>query len=66
MPSTRWYRHNILSAAEVAEETVTGVLEGRMHIFPHRAGRQEVVERQALLLRGFDQAEATSPPLHGT
>jgi len=66
MPSTQWYRHNILSAAEVAEETVTGVLEGRLHIFPHRAGRQEVVDRQALLLRGFDQAEATSPPLHGT
>ena len=63
MPSTEWYRHNILSAAQVAGETVTGVLENRLHIFPHRLGRQEVVDRHELLLRGFDQAEATSPPL---
>jgi NAD(P)-dependent dehydrogenase (short-subunit alcohol dehydrogenase family) len=63
MPSTEWYRHNILSAAEVAEETVAGVLENRLHIFPHRCGRQEVVERHELLMRGFNQAEATSPPV---
>jgi NAD(P)-dependent dehydrogenase (short-subunit alcohol dehydrogenase family) len=63
MPSTRWYQHNLLTAEQVAEETVAGVLEGRLHIFPHRAGRQEVIDRHALLLRGFEQAEATSPPL---
>jgi NAD(P)-dependent dehydrogenase (short-subunit alcohol dehydrogenase family) len=65
MPSAEWYRHNLLSGTEVAEETVAGVLENRLHIFPHRLGRQEVVDRHQLLLRGFDQAEATSPPVRG-
>lgn len=63
MPSADWYRDNLLSGDEVAEETVAGVLENRLHIFPHRRGRQEVLDRQVLLLRGFDQAEVTSPPL---
>jgi hypothetical protein len=63
MRSTEWYRDNLLSGAEVAEETVVGVLENRLHIFPHRLGRKEVMDRHELLMRGFDQAAATSPPV---
>jgi hypothetical protein len=47
----------------VAEETITGIMEDRLHIFPHRAGRQEVIDRRQELLRAFDQAERTLPPL---
>lgn len=63
LPSSDWYRDNILSADQVGEETVLGVLEDRLHIFPHRAGLQEVLDRHELLLRGFEQAARTSPPL---
>jgi NAD(P)-dependent dehydrogenase (short-subunit alcohol dehydrogenase family) len=64
LPSAEWYRDNLLSPDQVAEETITGILEDRLHIFPHRAGRQEVTDRHELLLRGFDQAARTSPPLN--
>jgi NAD(P)-dependent dehydrogenase (short-subunit alcohol dehydrogenase family) len=63
LPSADWYRGNLLSPGQVGEETVTGVLEDRLHIFPHRAGLGEVLDRHQLLLRGFEQAAATSPPL---
>jgi NAD(P)-dependent dehydrogenase (short-subunit alcohol dehydrogenase family) len=63
LPSADWYRDNLLSPDQVAEETITGILEDRSHIFPHRAGRQEVTDRHRLLLRAFDQAGRTSPPL---
>jgi NAD(P)-dependent dehydrogenase (short-subunit alcohol dehydrogenase family) len=63
MPSADWYRDNLLSPDQVAQETIAGILENRLHIFPHRAGRQEVIDRHQLLLAGFEAAEATSPPL---
>lgn len=55
--SAAWYRDNLLTPAQVATETLHGIDEDRLHIFPHHAGRQEVVERHELLMRGFDQAE---------
>lgn len=61
LPSAEWYRGNVLTPDEVAEESVAGVIEGRLHIFPHRAGRQEVLDRHQLLMEGFDQAAVTSP-----
>jgi len=64
LPSADWYRDNLLSPDQVAEETITGIMEDRLHIFPHRAGRQEVIDRHDLLLKAFDQAERTSPPLN--
>lgn len=63
MPSAQWYEHNLMSAEPVGEEVLHGIREGRLHIFPHRAGRGEVEDRQELLLAGFDQASRTSPPL---
>lgn len=63
LPSADWYRDNLLSPDQVAEETIKGIMEDRLHIFPHRAGRQEVIDRHDLLLQAFDQAERTSPPL---
>jgi NAD(P)-dependent dehydrogenase (short-subunit alcohol dehydrogenase family) len=63
LPSADWYRDNLLSPGEVAEETITGIMEDRLHIFPHRAGRQEIIDRHDLLLGAFDQAERTAPPL---
>ena len=63
LPSADWYRDNLLSQDQVAEETITGIMEDRLHIFPHRAARQEVIDRHQELLRAFDQAELTSPPL---
>jgi len=64
MASAAFYADNLLSADQVAAEVVHGVREGRLHIFPHRKGREEVLARHALLMRGFDQAELTSPPLN--
>jgi NAD(P)-dependent dehydrogenase (short-subunit alcohol dehydrogenase family) len=63
MPSADWYRDNLLTPGQVAEETLAGIMADRLHIFPHRAGRQEVMDRHELLLRGFDAASQTSPPL---
>ena len=63
MPSAAWYQDNLLDADQVAAEVIAGVKEGRLYIFPHRAGREEVVGRHERLMRGFDQAERTSPPL---
>lgn len=63
MASAAHYADNLLSAEQVADEVVHGVREGRLHIFPHRNGREEVLARHALLMKGFDQAERTSPPL---
>jgi NAD(P)-dependent dehydrogenase (short-subunit alcohol dehydrogenase family) len=63
LPSADWYRDNLLSPDQVAEETITGIMEDRLHIFPHRAGRQEVIDRHDLLLQAFDAASRTSPPL---
>jgi len=60
------YKDNLLGPDEVGEEVAHGVEENRLHIFPHRAGRYEVESRHALLMAGFDQAEATSPPLRTT
>jgi hypothetical protein len=44
---------------------LAGIAEGRLHIFPHRRGRQEVIDRHAMLMEGFAQAERTSPPVSG-
>jgi NAD(P)-dependent dehydrogenase (short-subunit alcohol dehydrogenase family) len=61
MPSAAWYRHNLLDAAQVAEEVIHGIRENRLHIFPHQLGRGEVEGRYAKLMESFDQAERTSP-----
>lgn len=61
MPSAAWYQDNLLNAEQVADEVMTGIAERRFYIFPHRAGRQEVIDRHARLMEGFDQAERTSP-----
>jgi NAD(P)-dependent dehydrogenase (short-subunit alcohol dehydrogenase family) len=63
MPSAAWYEHNLLSTEQVADEVFEGVREGRLHIFPHRAGLGEVEGRHELLLEGFRQAARTSPPV---
>ena len=63
MASAAFYSDNLLSAEQVAEEVVHGVREGRLHIFPHRKGREEVLARHALLMKGFDQAERTAPAI---
>jgi NAD(P)-dependent dehydrogenase (short-subunit alcohol dehydrogenase family) len=63
LPSAEWYRDNLLSPDQVAQETLAGIMADRLHIFPHRAGRQEVVDRHDLLIRAFDAARMTSPPL---
>jgi NAD(P)-dependent dehydrogenase (short-subunit alcohol dehydrogenase family) len=63
MPSAAWYKDNLIDAAQLAEEVLEGVSEGRLHIFPHRLGRGEVETRHAKLMEGFDQAERTSPAL---
>jgi NAD(P)-dependent dehydrogenase (short-subunit alcohol dehydrogenase family) len=63
LPSADWYRDNLLSPDQVAQETITGIMEDRLHIFPHRAGRQEVTDRHDLLLQGFEAAALTSPAL---
>ena len=62
MPSAQWYEHNLMTAEPVAAEVVHAIREGRLYIFPHRAGRSEVEARHARLMEGFDQAERTSPP----
>lgn len=62
-PSAAWYGDNALTPEPVAEETVRAIVEKRLHIFPHRAGRQEVIDRHSKLLEGFDQADRTSPPM---
>ena len=63
MGSALWYRDNVLSSDQVAAETIVGVRERRLHIFPARAGRQEVLDRNERLMADFDLAERTSPPL---
>lgn len=63
MPSAAWYEHNLLDADQVAAEVVAGVREKRLYIFPHRAGREEVIGRHERLMEGFDQAARTSPAL---
>ena len=63
MPSAAGYQNNLLDENEVAAEVLAGISERRLHIFPHRAGREEVLGRHARLMAGFDQAEKTSPPL---
>lgn len=63
MPSAAWYRDNLLPPEAVAEEVVHGVREKRLHIFPHRAGREEVIRRHEKLMAAFDQAERTAWPL---
>jgi NAD(P)-dependent dehydrogenase (short-subunit alcohol dehydrogenase family) len=62
MPSAQLYEHNLLTPEQVAEELLRGVAERRLHIFPHRAGLDEVLARHARLMEGFDQASRTSPP----
>jgi len=66
MPSAAWYQHNMLGTEAVANEVYEGVSEGRLHIFPHRAGLGEFEGRHELLLEGFRQAERTSPPADDT
>lgn len=63
MPSAAWYKHNLLDGFEVASEVLRGIAERRFYILPHRAGRDEVEQRQRRILEGFDQAARTSPPL---
>lgn len=63
MPSASWYADNLLDADQVASEVLLGIAERRLHIFPHRAGKQEVMDRHARLLQGFEQAERSSPAL---
>ncbi|MDB5444929.1 MAG: hypothetical protein JWQ97_246, partial [Phenylobacterium sp.] len=62
MPSAEWYKENLLGPLDVGREVLHALDENRLHIFPHRAGREEVVQRHAALMKGFDQAAATSPP----
>lgn len=62
-PSAALYQNNLLDGDQVAAEVIAGVRERRLYIFPHRAGREEVLGRHARLMEGFDQAERTSPPL---
>jgi hypothetical protein len=57
MASAAWYDENLLDADEVADQVTAGISEKRLHIFPHHAGRQEVLDRHARLMQGFDQAE---------
>jgi len=61
MASAAWYEDNLLDAHQVAAEVIAGIAEKRLHIFPHRLGREEVLDRHAMLMAGFDQAERTSP-----
>lgn len=63
MPSAQLYEHNLLTPEQVAEELLRGIEENRLHIFPHRAGFDEVLARHARLLAGFEQADRTSPPM---
>ena len=63
MGSALFYRDNVLSSDEVAAETVAGIRERRLHIFPARSGRREVVGRHERLMADFDLAERTSPQL---
>lgn len=63
MPSAEWYKHNLLSPLDVAKETIRGIEQNRMHIFPHRAGLGEVERRHARILEGFRQARESSPPV---
>jgi NAD(P)-dependent dehydrogenase (short-subunit alcohol dehydrogenase family) len=42
MPSAAWYEHNLLTAEPVGREVVDAIREGRLYVFPHRAGRSEV------------------------
>jgi NAD(P)-dependent dehydrogenase (short-subunit alcohol dehydrogenase family) len=63
MPSAAWYEHNLLTPAQVATEVVHAIRQGRLYIFPHRAGRGEVEDRHQRLIEGFDQAARTSPPV---
>jgi len=61
MASAAWYKDNLLNSDQVAAEVIAGIAERRFYIFPHRAGREEVLGRHAQLMAGFDQAERTSP-----
>jgi len=61
MASAAWYQDNLLDSSQVAAEVLAGIAENRLYIFPHRAGRQEVIDRHQALMHGFDQAERTSP-----
>lgn len=61
MASAAWYENNLLNADQVAAEVIAGIAEKRLHIFPHRLGRQEVLDRHARLMADFDSAERTSP-----
>lgn len=63
MPSAAWYEDNLLNAEQCAAEVIAGIREKRLHIFPHRAGRQEVLDRHARLMADFDSAEKTSPAM---
>jgi len=63
MPSAAWYEHNLLTPEQVAAEVLHAIREGRLYIFPHRAGRGEVEDRHQQLMEGFDQAARTSPPM---
>ena len=63
MASAAWYENNLLDADQVAAEVMAGIAEKRLHIFPHRLGRQEVIDRHARLMADFDSAERTSPPV---
>ena len=63
MPSAAWYEQNLMTAEPVAAEVLHAIREGRLYIFPHRAGRLEVQGRHDRLMEGFDEAELTSPPL---
>ncbi|HUD92683.1 SDR family NAD(P)-dependent oxidoreductase [Sphingobium sp.] len=63
MASAAWYENNLLDADQVAAEMMAGIAEKRLHIFPHRLGRQEVIDRHAHLMADFDSAERTSPPI---
>lgn len=65
MPSAAWYQDNLLDAGQVAAEVLSGIAEKRLYIFPHRAGRDEVLGRHERLMEGFAQAEVTSPGLRG-
>lgn len=62
MPSAAWYKDNLLDAEQVATEVIAGIAERRFYIFPHHAGREEVLGRHARLMEGFDQATRAADP----
>lgn len=61
MASAQWYRDNLLDAFQVAEETLRAIERNSLHVFPHRAGLEELNQRHALLMASYQQGADTRP-----